>query len=342
MAAELTRRELLALSLSGLHLLKKADRRTVVSSLGGLQAQFAMNPRESLRIRARDFDENRWSDGLVKLWTFRNTLHAVNADEAGLYLSAKGENGDWDDGWGIPRRVKPYWSRFLLEQVRSGVGEREALKEACRRRGMDEDSLSTIFHGWGGLLKEMADRGMIAYEGGTGKRFVALTDVAWLPREEALRTLMARYFRHYGPATLTDCATFMGLPMTQARPLFQKLLPQLTAWTCEGKTYYTLGEPAACSLPPCLFLAGFDPLIMGYKDRSRFLDPADKTQVMTNTGICFPTVLVRGRLRARWKVTGKTLRITAFAPLTPADRERIEARGRRLFAGRDLSVVFEQ
>ena len=82
--------QLLFASLHNLHLLEKTDKATVVSDLMGLQAQFANNPKYALQIRAADYDEETWGEGLVKTWTFRGTPHAVRREELGLYLSAVG------------------------------------------------------------------------------------------------------------------------------------------------------------------------------------------------------------------------------------------------------------
>lgn len=81
-------RGLLLASLDKQHVLSKTEMASVVSNLCGLQAQFANNPGHALRIRTHDFHPDRWRDGLVKTWTFRNTMHVVRADELGLFLSA--------------------------------------------------------------------------------------------------------------------------------------------------------------------------------------------------------------------------------------------------------------
>ena len=88
---EISRRELLIRSLQGQYLLKKGLKREVVSRLCGLQAQFAQNPRYALQIRAEDYTDKGWSDGLLKVWAHRNTLHLIRQEELGLYLSAKEE-----------------------------------------------------------------------------------------------------------------------------------------------------------------------------------------------------------------------------------------------------------
>ncbi len=340
----LDKRELLYFSLQGLHLLKKADKADVISDLMGLQAQFANNPKVALRIRARDFKETDWDKGLVKIWSFRSTLHVVAVDELPLYLSARGMSGAWEDSWfGLKKEVKPYWSAYLLDCIRSGTAEREALKAACRKQGMAEEMVGQVFQGWGGLLKEMCDRGMIAYETGTAKRFVPLNPVTFTGRDEARMTLISRYFSAFAPATLDDCAAFTGYGKREVVRLIEKSGLPLKSVQCDGTTYYHLHElNGDGKIPSCLFLSGFDQLFMGYKDRGRMMDERDKRNVITQTGIVFPTVLINGRMKARWKKEGATLTVTPFQTFTQKQREAVQKNAAKLFPDEKVDVAFAE
>lgn len=339
----ISKKELLLYALQNQYLLEKGTKRDVLTGLCGLQAQFANNPRYALRIRARDFAEESWSEGLVKVWTHRNTIHVVRAEELGLYLSAKDAHGPWTESWwGIPAEVKPRWCVFIREKVAAGISEREALKQACRRAGMEEELVKRVFHGWGGLIKEMSDRGLIAYCGGTEKRFVLPEEPVWMGRDEARLCLMERYFTHYGPATLEDCAAFLGYRITEVRDLLRRAPLPLKTVACQGKDYYYLGDLyAGRALPACVYLAGFDQLLLGYRDRTRFLAPEDRILAVNQAGIAYPGILLHGRLRARWKKEPGKLRITPFYPLSAAAQRLAEAGGRRLFAKEKLEVTWE-
>lgn len=329
--------DLLRYTLARQFLLTQAGRMEVVSELCGLQAQFANNSRYSLLLRANDFSEATWDTGLIKIWTHRNTMHLIRADELGLYLSAKDAAGPFTESfWGIPVEVKPFWAHFLCEQIANGIAEREALKDACRRRGMDEALVGKVFNGWGGLLKEMSDRGMIAYAPGTQKRFILPPKPQWMDRDEARTLLVRRYFTHYGPATAEDCAAFFGYPWRELRPLLRQILPSLQ----EQDGYYYTGELAPVSVPRCLYLTGFDPLIMGYKNRDRLFKPRDRRMVINEAGIVFPTILYRNQLRARWKKTPGRLTITPFYPLSNTAQDAMATTGRRLFNDRSLQIEF--
>lgn len=105
---DLTRGELLAVTLERQHLLRRdATCVQVASDLLGLQAQFSTGPRDALRARASDFSPQGWDRDLVKIWSHRGTIHMVPAHELWLYLSARDNRGplaDLWDGWGDPGR----------------------------------------------------------------------------------------------------------------------------------------------------------------------------------------------------------------------------------------------
>ncbi|MCL2343646.1 MAG: winged helix DNA-binding domain-containing protein [Firmicutes bacterium] len=330
---------LLYQSLRGQHLIGKAPKNIVVSELCGLQAQFQNNPGHALRVRAEDFTEPGWSGGLVKLWTLRGTLHAVLESEAGLFLSARPAE-HWDDSWDIPREVKPYWAEFILDQVKSGNGEREHLKKACADQGMEPELLSRVFYGWGGLLSDMCRRGLVAYSCGAGKRFVPLENVSSWERDTARAEILRRYFWAYGLATLSDCQYFTYYKRAEILRLIEKFSLPLKSLILDSKEYFYLQEhESGADIPHVLFLAGFDQLLLGYKDRTRMMREENRRDVTTNTGIVMPTLLVDGLLSARWKKNASAVAIAPFRKISAVNRKRVVREAERLFGA--VAVKFE-
>jgi hypothetical protein len=335
-------RGLLLASLHNQYLLEKAPCGVVVSALCGLQAQFANNPKYALRIRGSDFSEAAWEEGLVKIWAFRKTLHTIPQSEAGLFLSARGVPDDWHGGWNLKGDRMEYWSKFLLESIASGINGREVLKEKCRKKGMSQEEAQNVFHGWGGLIYEMNRRGMIAYVPGTAKDFVLCGKVKWMDRDKARAVLLRRYFRTFGPASLEDCAYFTGWKKREILNVVEKHSIRLKSVLCEDREYFYAGSlPDTGEIPECLFLAGFDQLLMGYKDRSRMMDERYKQDVTTNTGIVHPTILLDGRIQAKWKKSGLKLTVTPFCELSQKNRNRIARYAKTLFDGEIREIDFQ-
>jgi hypothetical protein len=338
---EIDDRELLLASLYNQRLLEKAPCGVIVSELCGLQAQFANNPKHALRVRGSDFSEAAWEEGLVKIWSFRGTLHTVRRDETGLFLSARGVPDDWDNGWNLKSDRMEYWSKFLSENIASGISGREALKKKCREKGMSRDEEGKIFHGWGGLIYEMNRRGIIAYVPGTAKDFVLCGKVKWTDRDQARAVLLRRYFKAFGPATLDDCAYFTGWKKREILGVVENRNVRLKTVMCGNREYfYSGGLPGAGEVPGCVFLAGFDQLLMGYRDRSRMMDERYRRDVTTNTGIVHPTVLLDGRIQAKWKKSGTKLTVTPFCEISSKNRRMIARYAKDLFGGEIREIGF--
>lgn len=338
------REMLLFNSLKGLHLLDKADAHTVASDLMGLQAQFANYPKASLRIRASDYREADPFRGLVKIWSHRGTMHLVPEDELGLHLSALDNGGQYVDGyWGISRADAERWAPFIEDEIRRDNNTRDGLKTACVRAGMGEELLHRVFYGWGGLIREMVCRGRIVCGTGTQKEYFIPNTIDWMERDRARRMLLRRYFTHYGPATVSDCRYFFGnWRKTDMDPLLKELMPELVCAVIGGKKYYSLNGPVTDAvLPACVLVPGFDQLVLGYKDRERMIDSRFLKELTNMAGIVSPSVLIRGRIRARWKLEGKTVTVTAFDRRLKKDETAIRRKVNEVFQKQIKQVVFK-
>jgi hypothetical protein len=338
---KITKRHLLYWRLKNQFLLSKGERMKIVSKLLGLQAQFAFNPKYALQIRASDFDGTTWSDGLIKTWTFRHTLHVIPAEELGLYLSTRdGSTASWTDGWGLKAKQIEIIAGLLMKNIHAGFCGRVELKEKCRAAGLSGEEMAYAFNGWGGIFSEMFRRGLIAYDPGGEKKFVVCKNVQFIDKDVARRELIRRYFRAFSPATKDDCFTFMGgYTMGKRTALNLMETAGLDSIICEGTEYFYTGEiPEEAEIPKCLFLSGFDQAMMGYKNinRTYLMDEKNMGDVMTPQGILFPTVLIDGKVRAKWKM-GSPLLVTPFEILSSQNRQLIQKTGEKMF---ECEVMF--
>jgi hypothetical protein len=163
-----------------------------------------------------------------------------------------------------------------------------------------------------------------------------------MDRDKARAVLLRRYFKAFGPAAMDDCAYFTGWKKREILDIVEKHDVRLNSVLCENREYFFADNlPDAGEIPGCLFLAGFDQLLMGYRDRSRMMDEGHKRDVTTNTGIVHPTVLLDGRIQAKLKKNVAKLTVTPFCKISQKNRKRIAQYGKKLFRGESCEVDFQ-
>jgi hypothetical protein len=186
--------------------------------------------------------------------------------------------------------------------------------------------------------------------------FVLLDD--WVPdpvrldRDEALATIALRYFRSHGPTTRQDFAGWTGVTAADAKLAIAGCGDALVEVRVEGKPMLMArdslneqqgGSPMADD--DVRALPGFDEYLLGFKDRSLMLDPADLQAVIPGKNGVFRSTIVRsGRVLGTWKRSlVKDRAVVEVWPLT-----KVPAKHRRLveaslepyarFLGRTLEV----
>ena len=165
-----------------------------------------------------------------------------------------------------------------------------------------------------------------------------------MDRDQARRVFLRRYFLHYGPATLSDCRYFFGnWKKADMDPLLQELLPELCCTVIDGKKYYSLCDPIKDgAIPACVLVPGFDQLVLGYKDRERMIDGRFLRQLTNISGIVSPSILIRGRIRARWKLDGQKVIVTSLDKRLKKDEAAIRRKVKEVYAKQVQQVLFTE
>src|SRR5205085_761551 len=118
----------------------------------------------------------------------------------------------------------------------------------------------------------------------------------------------------YGPATFADFAYWTQGSIIKAKRAWQQVLPELTEVEVKDQNtpHYIYGETNwhTTKRSPVRLLPKFDPLVMGHKDKSLFLDANLKDRVFRKAGQVEATVLADLKLRGTWRTIrkGKVLR----------------------------------
>lgn len=348
----MTIEELKIRQLTNQYLITPGEKMVVVRDLCGVQAQFFPNAVHALRIRSADFDPETFSFGLVKNWTMRGTVHVFAESDLPLFIRCcngttyrKNEWGGytfWNqrERWSLTPERQKFFSDVIVSAVSERAYTRDELKALCRAHGMDEGEEASIFDAWGGGIRELCERGFMHYAVQEKKAYVASPHFTPIPEETAKLEIARRYFTNMGPATIHDAMYYTGAKQSEVKA-WLSMLP-VESFVCEGKTYYCIpsGRSYDRDIPPCIFLAGFDQLMLAYQKKESLYLPAEHLRGIFNlAGIVMPSVLLHGRVVGKWKKEPRRLTVTLFETIDAKARETVRESAERLF-GTESGIVF--
>lgn len=325
------------------------DPAAVVRALGMVQAQDLVQGFWAIGVRLPSSTAGTVRDALgrgtlVRIWGARGTLMLVVPADVRPLLSVTAERMRAQSA-GIHRREGITAAELAdllplaLELCGSTGASRAQLLAAFAAAGHD----TTAQRGYH-LLVALCLGGEVVQgpmEPGSDTRQLFMASSGWLPHDtvppgnnqrDALTELVLRYFLGHGPATVADCAWWLGLPLTPVRAALAELEGQLAQRSIAGQHY--LYDPAleeAWEQPPgatsMLALPGFDEFLLGYKDRTPTL-PAEHADAVTpgGNGVFRRTLCLGGATIGTWRPAGPKVQpasVQGFAGELP---ERIRAR----------------
>ena len=359
MAQEIPLRKAALFTLSRHHLLERAPKGlalNIVDEILGLNAQGALNVQLSLWNRVADLETSFISKAmlvdhsLVKTWVMRNTVHIVPSERLPIYHKALQRSllREWNR-WTVKTGAKKSptsWESFYSEVLEAIEGGPLTIRQMQEVLGWKERgsyiSLSR-------LVREMSLSGLICHAESSGpwyhKTRYRFTRVdRWLPsvdlnsvsEEEALAWLARRYLMAYGPASIRDFAYWSGMRIREARPVFETLSDSLVevAIPEQRGTLLILEEDLSTLLELsdrptwARLLPPFDVLIMGHKDKTRFIESETRKRIFLPRGDVAATMLVDGLVQGVWVLRKKGKRwgieLSPFKRLSNEDVEAVE------------------
>lgn len=322
--------------LTNQYLINKGEKEKVVQDLCGVQSQFLVNALHSLKIRCYDYDEDTVKEGLVKNWTIRNTVHVFAEKDLPLFIRCN--NGEdyrkntWDgytfwnsrDKWALSPERQSFLSSAILKSLENGEKTREELKTICRENGMTYAEETCMFDPWGGGICQLCKRGFMNYVVQEKKSYCLSPEFTPVRDEEAKLEIARRYFTNIAPATIHDAMYFLGAKQSEVKK-WLSLLPVEIANT-EGKTYFYIenGKKYDEGIPKCIFLAGFDQLLLGYQKKESLYLPHEHLRGIFNlAGIVMPAILLDGKVVGKWKKKNSKLVITLFESVCSENKKII-------------------
>ncbi len=361
------------------HLLQRAPRERAVEVVGdilGLNAQGALNYQISLWNRVADLDrgfipraiyEDR---SLVRSWLMRDTVHIVPSTlfstlRVALRSGLMEEWNRWTVRTGAkeaPESWEPHYQRVLDALA----GEPLTLNEMLERTGQSGTEAKRDLHR---LIREMSLQGLLCNAESSGPwyhntqhKFTRVD--RWLPEAEygsvtegeAKAAIARMYLRSYGPASVSDFAYWTGMRVREANPIFEGISGSLAEVAVSGqkRKLLILEEDAQSLLDAekepnvARLLPKFDALIMGHRDKARFIDPSTRSSIFLPTAEVAATMLLNGKIEGVWgmKKERKQWRIelSTFREFTEEERELVDAEieGLRGFTGFEIEETWAE
>jgi len=345
----------------------------VVDDIMGLNAQGALNFQLSLWNRvselSRDFLPQALFEehSLVRSWLMRDTVHIIPASRLELYRAA------------LKRPLMTEWNRWTVK-----TGKKESPEEweplyplVLERLEEHHLTMSELLEemGWSGqddkgtlsrLVREMSLQGLLCHAASSGPWYhntehaFARVD-RWLPgsveappeRGEALTELARGYLRSYGPATVSDFAYWSGVKVRDAQPAFEAIAgsTEEVSITGQRRKYLVLKEDMAqlCGTEDLSIhvrlLPQFDALVMGHRDKTRFIDPSHKSDIFLPRAGIAATILLDGMVTGIWKIRKQKknwrIELSPFRNLSEEEYEAInlEVESLHHFTGFEIDVL---
>lgn len=302
-------------------------------ALVGVQAQDMAAAELAFRARTagctvQDVRAAVTGGAFVVTWTLRGTRHLHAAEDVrwlvGLLGPVFGRPGARDRQLGIAGEAGERAVAALGRALEAGPLSRDEVREVLARLplvaplGVDVTGQAPIH-----IVQRAARAGVLCILPAPGRPaaedlYVLLDD--WVPPapavapEAAAARLAARFRTGYWPATAADFRAWSGLPAALAR----------AGWAAAGGD---TGPAAPAREPVPVRLAGaFDPLLLGYADRSALLAPGGAPRINAGGGMVRPVVYADGLAVATWGWSSPKRRSIAIAPFgEPPTAEELAA-----------------
>jgi hypothetical protein len=306
----------------------------VADDVVGLHATSPTTPYLSLFERVQGFASDHLEDALyerrdlVRLKRMRGTVFLFSRRLAPLVFAATRAATLASDRRWLATNADGY-ARLAPKVVGALAGQSLTVKQLRQVLGADAELA--------GVVAMLCDEGRIVRDQPIGSRNSStfryrlwaevLPDVVLDEWDEAaaMRELVRLYIDSYGPVTRADLIWWTGLPARRIDGALSHLGDELVPVSVVGlegellMTASALDQTAAADRggAPVNLLPMLDPFTMGYRDRSRLLDPSLNETVIDRGGNATSVVLVDGRVAGVWdfpEAPNTAVRVLLFEP----------------------------
>ncbi len=292
----------------------------VVKDIGGLHAQVPVTPYLSLFVRTKNFKKEHLDaelyvkKNLGRIKCIRSTLHILPKDMIPAAFAATRkivESSSWSYArqFGITSQKYEKISGKIIEIVHGrGLTTKEITKELGK-----ESNISLI-------VNLMCDQGLLirgipkaGWKSNVNTYYPLRTyfsdiDLNEFDEANARELIVKQYLASFAPVTENDIAWWTGFPKGEIRKIIENLENQITRLESSDLdlTYIMRRsdrEPLESTKPSkqnVNLLPVFDPYIMGYKDRKRYIDPKYYDNIFDFNGNATSTIMLDGKVVGVW------------------------------------------
>ena len=295
---------------------------------------------------------------VVKVFAFRGATHLMTPQEAGGYLALRAssrmwELPSWESYYGLSPSDWPRFRDYVRRVLAEGPLTRSELAAALGRSSRYRHLRTVIAEGNDTLLKPLTwqgDMGLGPVRDGEAT-FLRLDDVpgwAGIPDlEEAGLTVVAAYFRSYGPASVERVYDWFGKGLGAKRPAItrwlERLKERLEPVTIEADRVLVLREDlddlqATRASDAVRLLPGRDPWVMAPGTSDARVVPLARREAVSRSA---NLGLARGVVAGTWTLRGERLDVAWFKEFGRAQRTALDREATALakFLDRPLDVA---
>jgi hypothetical protein len=339
----------------------------IVSAMLGAHAQVLSAAELSIGVRTSGLTRAGvraalWDDrSLVKTHGPRGTVHLLPAQELPLWTAALTAVPSGPSPFAADARLTEEQTRQILAAIEDALDGAcltidELSEQVVARTGpWAGDPVMPAFQGmwprWRQVMHRAGQAGALCFGPNRGRKvtYTRPPRFAPLPAQDALRTLVLRYLRAYGPATPAHFAKWLAAPAGWAGGLFDQLVKDAAieevvlqgapAWVAAGDTSFPSPEWRGVRLLPY-----FDAYVIAAQPReSLFPGEAYRRALAGGQAGNHPVLLVDGVVAGVWhqRRQGRrtTVTVETLGGLTARQRRELDEQVGRV--GEALEAVPE-
>lgn len=313
----------------------------IVERMGGLQTQYAPSGYIGLWSRSESFERSHLTRALdtgrvIQGTLMRSTIHMVSARDYPLLSEAvRRSRRDWwlqaTKGEILDEAGTKRVDQILRQVLADGPLRRSRLIEILAEHGYPKEAWQGAGL-WIDLIR-------VPPSGTWERRRADIYGLAPEParlvsEEQALEHLVRRYLGGFGPAPITDIASWGGIPSTTLRPVIDRM--KLRRFRSETDAELVdlprqpLPDPDTSA--PVRFLPTWDASLLVHARRTQILPEEYRSAIFnTKNPQSLTTFMVDGAVAGIWKKEeGPKLALEPFAPIPRVHRRDLEDEADRL------------